>query len=98
MDLNDWDMAFPLAPLVSVAPDRSEADETLFTSAVLNRLRRYRDAVRAGLYTEDIGTSQLPTYVEGPSRRRASIQPACHPPRVHRPASQHWANVIDEAV
>ena len=63
MDLNDWDIAFPSASLASVTPGRSEPNETFFTSAELNRLRRYRDAVRAGLYNEDIGASQLPTHV-----------------------------------
>lgn len=63
MDLNDWDMAFPSATLEFVASDRSEPDETFLTSAELTRLRRYRDAVRAGVYNEDIGTSQLPTHV-----------------------------------
>jgi hypothetical protein len=63
MDLNDWDMAFPSASVASGAPDPREPDETFFTSAELSRLRRYRDAVRAGLYNEDIGTSQFPTHV-----------------------------------
>jgi hypothetical protein len=63
VDLNDWDMAFPSVSLASVAPDRRKPDETFFTSAGLTRLRRYRDAVRAGLYNEDIGTSQFPTHV-----------------------------------
>jgi hypothetical protein len=54
MDLDDWDMAFPSASVAPIAADRTEPDGTLFTSAELDRLRRYRDAVRAGLYNEDI--------------------------------------------
>ena len=60
MDLNDWDMAFPSA---FVVPDRNEPDETVFASTELDRLRRYRDAVRAGFYNEDSGTCQLSTRV-----------------------------------
>lgn len=63
MDLSDLDMAFPSASVASVAPDLRQPDETLFTGAELSRLRRYRDAVRAGLYNEDISASQPPTHV-----------------------------------